>query len=171
MVGHSANYWNHHIDILNDLAKYRYENIRIYIPLSTGADKKYAIKVKNYAKKLFGEKAICIFKKLPLKNYLRFLWAMDIAVFKLDRQAALGNLMNLFYMGKKVYLPSETVMYDFFASQEVEIHDTKLIETMSFSEFSSIDKNASSLKYITERTDSQIIVNKWRHIFDTIDKS
>ena len=169
MVGHSANTWNYHIEILNSLAKYRYENIRIYIPLSTGVDEKYKRLVKSHAKNLFGEKAICIFKKMSLKNYTKFLWAMDIAVFKLDRQAALGNLMNLFYMGKKIFLPANTVMYDFFLSQGVDVHDTGLIGKIPFSDFSAIRENAELPQYILDRTDKQKIVEKWRYIFTEID--
>lgn len=169
MVGHSANCWNYHIQILNDLAKYRYENIRIYIPLSTGVDHKYRLHVQQYAQMLFGKKAVCINKKLPLRNYIRLLWNMDIAVFRLDRQAALGNLMNLFYMGKKVYLPADTIMYDFFKAGGVPVHDINQLGTLSFDDFTR-NEHIPVPQYIHERTDTDRIVEKWRLIFDEVSK-
>ena len=168
LVGHSANVWNYHMDILNDLAQYRYENIRIYIPLSTGVDPEYSKKVQQYANQLFGKKAECITEKMPLKDYIRFLWGMDIAIFRLNRQAALGNLMNLLYMGKKVFLPAGTVMYDFFREQGIDIQDSMGIAQMPFSEFAKLPDHREPPAYILDRTDRQKIVEKWRHIFNEI---
>lgn len=170
MVGHSANEWNHHIEALNSLAKFRYENIRIYIPLSTGIDRNYANYVCDYAKKLFGKKAICIFKKMSLQNYIRFLGAMDAAVFRVERQAALGNLMNLMYMGKKIYLPAGTVMHDFLKGQGVAVLDSLTIDDMTFAEFSEELPDRNPPSYVLERTDYGKNVEKWRYIFDEIDK-
>jgi len=168
MVGHSANTWNYHIPLLNSLAKYRYENIHIHIPLSTGGTPEYVASVQAHAKNLFGEKATCITEKVPLGEYLAFLWTMDIAAFKLDRQAAIGNLMNLFYMGKKVFLPANTIMYDFFRSQEIPVCDVNQIGTLSFAELAQPCSSDTVPTYIYERTNREEIVKKWNHIFSAI---
>lgn len=170
MVGHSANKWNNHIKLLNSLAKYRYENIRIYLPLSTGIDMIYARKVKKYAKYLFGKKVVCIDKKMPLEKYLRFLWMMDIAIFDFKRQAALGNIMNLIYMDKKIFLPDDCIMYDFFKSKDIQVFNTVSIDSMTFSEFIRSNPSIGTPNYIYERTDYGLNIQKWKYVFDEVSK-
>ena len=55
---------------------------------------------------------------MPLEKYIQFLWKMDIAIFDFKQQAALGNIMNLLYMGKKIFLPSDNIMYVFLKNKE-----------------------------------------------------
>ena len=169
MVGHNANVWGGHIELLNCLAQYRYENIRIYIILSTGIDKNYLIKVKEYAKLLFGKKAICIMRKMPLPKYVNFLWKMDIAVFNLRDQAGLGNLMNLFYMRKKVFLPEDGLLFKFFVSQGLNVSSTNKIKNMDFEEFAYVNKNEKIPKYILDRVNLKKNIKKWQYIFESID--
>lgn len=88
LLGHTANPWNKHFEALNNLSKFRDENIRIYIPLSYGVDRDYANSVKEYANKLFGNKAICIFREMNLENYIRFLWSIDVAYFLLEASSS-----------------------------------------------------------------------------------
>ena len=153
---------------MNNLSKFRDENIRIYIPLSYGVDRDYANSVKEYANKLFGNKAICIFREMNPENYIRFLWSIDVAYFLLERQAALGNLMRLIYMGKRIYLPSNTVMYDFFRSQDIDIADANTVIQKTFDEFIKPINNTTPPQYILDRTNPNKVVEKWRYIFNTL---
>lgn len=165
MIGHSANEYNDHFYLLDLLSKYRYENIQIYLPLSTGPNRKYAQSVEDYAKKLYGKKAVAINNKMSLKKYLEFLWNMDIVIFNIKHQAAVGNLMSLIYMCKKIYLPSDGLMYKFFNSQHVKIFDTNKIDIMNFQEFSKINIDRKPPEYVLERTDYIKNCEKWRDIF------
>ena len=170
MVGHSANNWNNHIDILNSLIKFRYENIRIFIPLSTGVDNDYKCKVANYAKKLFGNKVICIYKTMSEENYTKFLWQMDVIVFRIYRQAGIGNLMKLMYMGKTIYLPKNTTLYNFFNNNNIEIRDCENIESLTFEDFKKPVSNTVPPEYVLKRTEPKLIIEKWRYIFNMIEK-
>lgn len=171
MIGHSANEYNDHFYLLDLLSKYRYENIKIYLPLSTGPNRRYAKSVEDYAKKLYGKKAVAINNKMPLKKYLEFLWYMDIVIFNIKHQAAVGNLMSLIYMCKKIYLPSDGLMYKFFNSQNVKIFDTNKIDVMNFQEFSKINIDRKPPEYVLERTDYIKNCEKWRDIFYKIYQS
>lgn len=168
MLGHSANEYNDHYYLLDLLAKYRYENIKIYLPLSTGPNRKYAKEVENYGKKLYGNKMVAINNKMPLKKYLEFLWYMDIAIFNIKNQAAVGNLMNLFYMRKKIFLPRDGLMYKFFKSKDIEVFDTNDIVNMKFIEFSSTTLKPKPPEYILERVDYEKNCKKWEKIFNKI---
>lgn len=170
MVAHSANVWNNHKEILDSLVPYRYERIRLYITLSTGANRSYAREVAAYAKLLFGKKAICIYKRMNLDNYIKLLASMDIAIFKLHRQAALGNIMKLLYMNKKVYLPSDTVMYDFFKGQGCDIQDFKLVGKIKFEELVEPVSEEHSIQYIKSRVEHKNIIGMWEYLFRNIEK-
>ena len=170
MIGHSANEYNDHFYLLDLLVNYRYENIKIYLPLSTGPNRKYAKKVEEYGKKLYGNKVIVINHKMPLKKYLEFLWFMDIAVFNIKHQAAVGNLMNLIYMGKKIFLPNDGLMYKFFKTQRVEVFDTNLLQKMKFEEFAKCKFYYRPPEYVLDRTNYRKNCAKWKSIFDEIYK-
>ena len=111
---------------------------------------------------------VAINNKMPLKKYLEFLWYMDIAIFNIKNQAAVGNLMNLFYMRKKIFLPRDGLMYKFFKSKDIEVFDTNDIVNMKFIEFSSTTLKPKPPEYILERVDYEKNCKKWEKIFNKI---
>lgn len=164
-VAHSCNSWNNHQTILDALAHLKFEDLELYIPLSTGSPPKNKTDVARYAKLLFAEKANFLFDEMDKENYFRFLWSMDIAVFSLYRQAALGNIIRLLYMGKKVFLPKNSVMYDFFAENGVEIYDTEAIADMSYEEFTAPLKGPVPHPFIVRMMNAPDLVNAWDGVF------
>lgn len=108
-VGNSATGTNAHIFILKQLAKFRNENLKIFVPLSYG-DKEYANKVIKIGRKIFGEKFVGMTDFMNQEEYYQFLNSMDVAVFALKRQQALGNITALLYFGKKVFLRDRTIL-------------------------------------------------------------
>lgn len=119
LVGNSADPTNNHFDALDKLAKFKNEDIQIYVPLSYG-DKDYAKKVIDYGKSLFGDKFNGITEFIPYNEYICFLKNIDIAVFNHQRQQAMGNTINLLAMGKKVYLKEGTTQKEFFNDLAVQ---------------------------------------------------
>ena len=55
-------------------------------------------------KELFGKKFIPLTEFMPFEKYLEFLGSIDIAIFLHKRQQAMGNIITLIGLGKKVYL-------------------------------------------------------------------
>lgn len=105
-IGNSADPSNNHFEILEMLIPYRNENISIYAPLSYG-NQEYAKNLISFGKKQFGEKFHPILEIMPIKDYLKFLGEIDIAIFNHNRQQAMGNTITLLGLGKKVYLRSD----------------------------------------------------------------
>lgn len=99
-IGHSSTSILNHIDVLENLVKYKNENIKIYIPLSYG-NKKYGDRVQEVATQLFKDKVVCIREMMDKDDYMKFLSAIDIAIFNTTRQIGLGNITPLLYMEKK----------------------------------------------------------------------
>ena len=169
-VAHSCNTWNNHFDILNALAHFKYSNIELVIPLSTGAPVENKKKISDYAQTLFGHKVDFLWDEMDKENYFKFLWSVDIAVFWLNRQAALGNILRLLYMGKKVFLPKDSIMYDFFVENGVEIYDSKAIPRMTYEEFIAPLKKPTPDPFIVKMMHEQGLVDSWQQIFGALEK-
>ncbi|HHX70562.1 MAG TPA: TDP-N-acetylfucosamine:lipid II N-acetylfucosaminyltransferase, partial [Gallicola sp.] len=95
-IGHSSTKTLNHLEVLKSLEKFKGKNIRIYLPLSYG-DMKYGDFVEEKAKKLFGDKAICIREMMSREDYMEYLSTIDIAIFNTTRQIGLGNISPMLY--------------------------------------------------------------------------
>lgn len=157
LVGNSADPTNNHFDTLDKLAKFKNENIKIYVPLSYG-DKDYAKKVIHYGSSIFGDKFISITEFIPYNEYMHFLKDIDIAVFNHQRQQAMGNTINLLAMGKKVYLREGTTQKEFFNNLNVKTFDIKDLDI--FENFSPEKKSEILMKYFS----LQNLKNQWAKI-------
>ena len=119
-LGNSADPSNNHIDILKQLVKYKDENIQLFIPLSYG-NEEYAKEVIAYGKELFGDKFIPLTEFMPFEKYLEFLGKIDIAIFAHKRQQAMGNIITLLGLGKKVYIRNDITPWELFKDINVKV--------------------------------------------------
>ena len=134
-IGNSATKTNRHIAILRQLSKFKNENIKIFAPLSYG-DPIYAKAVIKEGKRIFGKKFVGITGFIKEAEYYQFLNNMDISIFDINRQQALGNIFSLLYLGKKVFLKDNSVLAHYFRTENHCIINTMHeIEQMAFEEF------------------------------------
>jgi dTDP-N-acetylfucosamine:lipid II N-acetylfucosaminyltransferase len=120
LVGNSADPSNNHLDSFSLLEKFSDQNIEIISPLSYG-NKKYAKKVIESGRKIFGDKFVPLENFLPLDSYIDLLKNVDIAVFSHRRQQAMGNITTLLGMGKKVYIRDDIVTWKYFEDLGVQV--------------------------------------------------
>lgn len=123
LLGNSADPTNHHIEVLQNLEKYKNENIQIFAPLSYGDDV-YAKDVMIYGHKLFGNKFIALTDFMPLNKYIEFLSEIDIAIFNHRRQQAFGTIICLIGIGKKVYLHPDSTINIVMKEHNLKVFDT-----------------------------------------------
>lgn len=126
-LGNSADLTNKHIEVLNTLLKYKDKDIKIYTPLSYG-DQTYAKEVIKKGKELFGDKFIALTEFIPFEQYLEFLSEIDIAIFAHKRQQAMGNIITLLGLGKKIYMSNDITPWQLFNNIDVKIYDVENIE-------------------------------------------
>lgn len=165
LVGHSATPSCHHMEVLDSLAHFKDEKIRLYIPLTYG-EMDYAEAVKKKAVAIFGDKVHFLTENMPLWDYVHFLWDIDVAVFKVYRQIALGNICRLLYMTKKVYMPRGSLLYDFFDGTGTEVYDSDRIEEMTFAEFAQKPRMTEPSQYIMERMNMEKVAAQWGAVFE-----
>ncbi len=152
--------------MLNSLEKFKGENIRLYLPLSYG-DKNYGDYVEARAKELFNDKAICIREMMSREDYMEYLSTIDIAIFNTTRQIGLGNISPMLYMEKKIYMPKDSVMYNFYRSQQVDIWDYNEIINFDYNEFTQPLRFKGGRKYIVDNElDLNHKIDMWNKVFE-----
>jgi dTDP-N-acetylfucosamine:lipid II N-acetylfucosaminyltransferase len=165
-IGHSCAAILNHIQVLNDLHKFKNENIKIYIPLSYG-DMEYGNQVEQYAKTLFGDKVMCIREMMSKEDYMDFLSTIDIAIFDTPRQIGTGNISPLLYMEKKIFLPCRSIMYDYYKSLDIQICDYNKISDMSFERFIEPINGTNGKNYNKQCSQNkEMHIEMWQRVFE-----
>jgi dTDP-N-acetylfucosamine:lipid II N-acetylfucosaminyltransferase len=166
LIGHSSFPFLKHEKYLKKLLVYKSENIKIVIPLSYG-DMRYAKRIRNCAKQLFGEKAIILSKPMDFLSYAKFLKGIDIGIFDYNHQSALGNIVLLLLFGKKIYLSKNGILYSGYKKEGINVYDCDEIGKVSFNEFKKLPMSTSEgIKYAKDAFDIIKIRDSYRKIFD-----
>lgn len=102
-VGNSADPALNHLEVFSKLEKYKDKAIEIICPLAYG-NEGYRDKVIEQGTKIFGNKFNPIVELVSFEKYSELLTKIDIAIFSYEGQQALGNILILLGLGKKVYI-------------------------------------------------------------------
>lgn len=143
LIGNSADPSNNHLEILELLNRFNNEDIMIYCPLSYYGDQEYISKVVKKGNDIFGDKFIPILTMMTTQEYAVFLNEMDVAIMNHRRQQGLGNIMPLLFLGKKVFLRSDTSSFSFLSNAGCIIFDTFTMNKSNFVSFKFMDLSAS----------------------------
>ncbi|MDQ7985757.1 TDP-N-acetylfucosamine:lipid II N-acetylfucosaminyltransferase [Pseudomonas sp. G34] len=133
-IGNSADSSNNHLEILEMLAPFCGEDIAIYAPLSYG-NEEYARSVIRAGKEKFGDKFKPLTEFMPVDQYLEFLGRVDIAIFNHRRQQAMGNIITLLGLGKKVYMRSDITPWSMFKKIGVKVYDISGLELVAMDDY------------------------------------
>ncbi|WP_121567488.1 TDP-N-acetylfucosamine:lipid II N-acetylfucosaminyltransferase [Petrotoga sp. Shatin.DS.tank11.9.2.9.3] len=168
LVGNSADPANKHTEILNKLSRFKEKDIEIITPLSYG-DQQWAKKVYEAGKNLYGEKYKPLLEFLSPEEYGKVLNSVDIAIFNHDRQQAIGNILALLYLGKKVFIKSDITPWDFFKEKGLTMFDTYGLDNLTFDELIYMDKNLRerNREIIAKEFSEEKCVELWKNIFES----
>lgn len=170
-IAHNAHSFNNHLEIIESLSHFAEENFKVFLPLSYGNDwhngtDGYISKVKSAATDTFGgDRVSTLYRLMPQKEYTRFLWNMDICIFRAARQNALGNILKSLYMGNKVFLSPQSPLYGFFKSKDIQVYNSEEIEQMSYEEFIKMPPRSNAVKWIRENYHLRYAVKRWNQLF------
>lgn len=147
LLGNSATRTNQHIQALDSMSNYKDENIEILCPLSYG-DKEYAQIVIEYGRKIFGNKFKPILDYMSPEEYTKLLNSVQVAVFNHNRQQGTGNIEILSYLGKKLFIRSDTTTWEHYVERDkCKFFDTKEIANLSFIQFTTMSKEDIQVNY------------------------
>lgn len=95
----------------------------------------YVKALESYALQKFPRHVVLMKKMISNDAYTEHLARMDIAVFNAPRHNALGNILQLLYMGKKIYMTRECPLFDYLTEKGFKLHDINELDTISYEEF------------------------------------
>ncbi len=164
MVGNSATLTNQHLKIFRKIKSLKLKNVKIYCPLSYG-DCTYRDKVIKNGNFLFGNFFVPLVDIMSIEAYYSFLESIDVAIFDTERQQAMGNILELLFLGKKIFLNKESTSFDFLRSIKIKVNSTNEIdESILFSlEKFDIEKNKNIIlnEFSIEKS-----IDDWKLIFE-----
>jgi hypothetical protein len=68
---------------------------------------------------------------MGFEEYTAYLSDIDLAIFNHKRQQAMGNIIGLLSLGKKVFIRSDISPWPYFKGKGFELFDTKLAWDLS----------------------------------------
>ena len=172
LIGNSATSTNNHKEIFYNLAKYKNENLIIYVPLSYG-DPAYRDIIVKLGKELFGDKFVPLTKFINIKDYRKLLAKCSVALFNNNRQQAMGNINLLTKFEAKIYLRDDTVMWEEFVRiRKYKYFNIKEVGSISFNNFIMYDDKDRIINrdIIQFYTSTKRMVDLWTKVFNFNDE-
>jgi len=163
-VGNSSDPSNNHLEIFSKLEKYKNQNIKIVCPLSYGP-KLYRNTVLAEGERIFKDKFVPLLKFLDRESYIEILSNIDIAIFNHNRQQAMGNIITLLGMGKKVYIRNDITTWDFFNKHYIKIFNSNSNLDQLLSCMNEKDKQKNS-KIIKDLFSIYNLKKQWNDVFE-----
>lgn len=168
MVGHSALKEDHTLEVLQQLARFRQDEIKIIAPLSYGEDE-YRREVLDLGARLFGEKFTPLLEWIEPDVYQKLLQSVSVFVIGTDRQAGTFNINLLLRLGCKVYIRKDTTMWTFFSQEcNCELFDISSIQNLDFAEFVDFKEGQRVHNYtnLKERLNEASCLNSWKRVLE-----
>lgn len=135
MIGNSGDPTNNHLQMIDLLACFRHENMKVVCPLAYGGTDEYRQLVISEGNRTFGNNFIPWLDMKDRQAYAGQLADVDVALMNHKRQQGLGNILALLYLGKKVFVRSDTSSYSFLRNNGCLVYGTESIRGMNFEEF------------------------------------
>lgn len=142
LVGNSGDPANAHAEVLRALARHAAPDFRVLAPLAYG-DAGYVERVCALGRELFGANFEALTGFLPPAQYAARIRGVDAAVMNHGYQQALGNIIALLLMGKKVFVRGDTTPYGYFNALGARVFDTRGLAALSREQLVAHDRAAA----------------------------
>ncbi len=127
----------------------------------------YRSKIIKYGNDKLGNKFIPIVDYMNFKEYASFLENIDIAIFNQNRQQGLGNIAELIYLGKKVYVNPQNACLEYFEDIDVNIYSTKCMDKEDFFKLMPVSDAVENNRKIGEFYSDANFYHRWNEIFNS----
>lgn len=165
-ICHSGSVECNTLELLDKLAKYKNDNVKIYASLCYG-DKNYISKIIEKGQKIFNNKFIPIIDFMPSEEYAKYISNLDILMSNTFVQQGLGNVYLALASGVKVYIPEGSVLWNELKKQNIIIYPTSSICEKSIKELVEISQKTKQINYDNTINifDTSKSFDKWGKIF------
>lgn len=164
MVGHSATETCQHEKAFRELVKYK-GRVKIICPLSYPKNERYVSKVNKLGFELFGEDYKPILEFMEYSQYVSLLNDIDIGVFNNSRQQGMGNITNLLFLGKKVYISEKNTIWKIYDKAHYEIYGIEEIKNDDFLTPLSAEEKKRNKENIQYKFSDEKFKSDWDVVF------
>ena len=165
MVGHSATSTCCHQEAFEMLKKYK-DSIEVYCPLSYPPNTEYINKVDELGIGIFGQGYHAMKEFMNYNEYSKFLNTIEVGIFNNDRQQGMGNIVNLLYLGKKVYMNKKNTLYSALKGEGFTLFDVEEIKDASFCEELTESQKEKNRKLVEHRYSDENFKDVWNKVFN-----
>lgn len=109
LLGNSATASNRHLEMLEILAQ-KDGDFEVVVPLTYG-DQAYAARLCQQGNALLGERFVPLLDHQEPQEFADLLASVDGAIFNQTRQQALGTILALAYLGKRIWAVEDGAMW------------------------------------------------------------
>lgn len=145
-VGQSSSSLANHRNTFWIIRNLNLHNRKIIVPLSYNGDSLYKSTVTKMGYKLFGNNFQPLTTFLPKLKYQAIIKTISIAIFNLEQQSAVGNIIYNLWNGAKVFVPESSLNYKHFSNLGFHIF--------------SIEKDLNQKEIDTPLSEKNIIMNR-----------
>lgn len=122
MIGHQANPLLNHVDSFRYIKKLNLpSDIQIICPLSYGP-KSEIKKIEEAGKMIFGNQFIPLLDFMPFDEYQKVYNSVNVAIYNIERQCAVGNILLAVWDGVRVFLPRTSMNYKHFMNLGIRVY-------------------------------------------------
>ncbi|MBP5364982.1 MAG: TDP-N-acetylfucosamine:lipid II N-acetylfucosaminyltransferase [Bacteroidales bacterium] len=169
LIGNSAVSTNNHLDLLEYLRQLDLEGKKIIMPLSYGGQGDYVKYIIKKYKEFLGDKLIPVVDFLPFDVYTSYIKSCSVAIFFMERQQAMGNIITALKYGCKVFLSDKNPVYKFYRDMGVSVfsveRDLNNENIANSLEESEIEKNRNIFK---NQGDYNAYIKKLNTIYEAL---
>lgn len=151
LLGNSASYTNNHLDIFYKLSTLELENRKVITPLSYG-NKYYRKTIIKYGNELLNQNFYPQTDFLKKETYHNLISSCSITIMNHKRQQSMGNIITMLYIGSKLFLNKENIVYQFLKEKGFIIFSIDEINNNSLS---------SGLCKIDVETNQRLLEQLW----------
>mgnify|MGYP000976200723 CR=1 FL=1 len=175
-LGMSSQIFNHHIKYIKKLVKYKEEDIFIFLPMNyyysgntiRSGTKLYINSILKLKKNVLKNKLFVLKNEVTDEAYAKFLMQIQIAIF--DNTTIIYPWIILDYLkaGKKVFLPSDTALYNYLKECGATIYPSDSIGNIDFNEFADLSEPIIFPHKLDLYYSEDYIINEWTKFFRSI---
>ncbi len=123
LVGNSAGPESNHLDVLKAISEMGLaERRKVVVPLNYAGTPAYKAAVLKQGKHWLGENFFPLLDFYPSAAYVSLLKQCSVAVMNHNRQQAVGNLIALLWLGCRIFMSEESVVYSYLKRKGFKIY-------------------------------------------------
>lgn len=169
LIGNSATETNNHVDVFYLLKNLDLNlNFKLIVPLSYGSISYRDFVIKE-GYKLFNTTFVPLIHYMAFDEYQKILNTCSVAIFATERQQAVGNILIMIWLGKKVFLSDTSILYKYFIGIGLKVFSIQKDLISLFDEFS-LECIMNNREIISKRYSNNALIKRASQMIKEIEK-